>query len=97
MISLSKALTSSVGKKFAMSLTGLGLVGFLITHLLGNAILYTKNPELFNNYSKKLHETLGPLLYVAEVALLAGLILHVVCAIAMKRQNMAARPVGYAQ
>ncbi|MBK9292827.1 MAG: succinate dehydrogenase cytochrome b subunit [Oligoflexia bacterium] len=97
MIPLRKALTSSVGKKFLMALTGLSLVLFLITHLMGNAILYTKNPELFNSYSKKLHEALGPLLYVAEVGLLAVIIIHIITALTLKKQNSEARPINYAE
>ena len=71
MIPLQKALTSSIGKKYVMAVTGLSLVGFMVTHLLANLTLYWPDPELFNRYPAKLHAW-GPLLTVAELGL-AGL------------------------
>jgi succinate dehydrogenase / fumarate reductase cytochrome b subunit len=94
MIRLKKALTSSVGQKFVMSLTGLGLVGFVITHLLGNLALYRKDGAPFNAYAHML-EGLGGLLYAAEIGLVAIFVIHVVTAIGLKLNHSAARPVGY--
>jgi succinate dehydrogenase / fumarate reductase cytochrome b subunit len=68
MIPLKKALTSSIGKKYIMGVTGLSLVGFMVTHLLANLTLYWPDPNLFNQYPAKLHAW-GPLLKVAELAL----------------------------
>ena len=39
---IGRFLSSSVGKKTVMALTGLSLVGFLVVHLLGNFTLYTE-------------------------------------------------------
>ena len=36
---------SSVGKKMLMGLTGLGLVIFLLEHLLGNLLLFSSNSD----------------------------------------------------
>ena len=66
MIPLKKALTSSLGQKFLMALSGLGLVAFTIIHLLGNLSLYLRDGSTFNHYAAKL-ESFGPLLLIAEV------------------------------
>jgi len=71
MIPFNKALTSSLGKKYVMGITGLSLLGFMVTHLVANLTLYWPDPELFNLYPHKLKQW-GSLLTVAELAL-AGL------------------------
>jgi len=38
---IGRFLSSSVGKKTVLAVTGLSLVGFLVAHLLGNFSLYT--------------------------------------------------------
>lgn len=92
--SFKKALVSQVGRKIVMALTGLALVGFVITHLLGNLLLLTGNPDLFNTYAFKLEE-LGPLLYAAEVGLMAVFLGHILTALTLKLGHRAAKPVGY--
>ncbi len=94
MLSPKKALSSSVGQKFFMALTGLALVGFVITHLLGNLTLLSPSADAFNLYAHKL-ESLGDLLELAEVGLFAAFVIHIVTAIRIKLMNSAARPQGY--
>ena len=94
MIPIQKALSSTVGKKFVMGLSGLGLVGFIITHLAGNLSLYAKDGTAFNAYTEGLHSW-GPLLLAAEFGLLALFLVHIVWAIAIARRNSDARPVSY--
>lgn len=84
--------TSSIGKKQMMAVTGLGLVGFTASHLLGNLLLFV-GPEAFNNYAHQL--TSNPLIYLAEAGLLGMFIGHIVLAVLTKVQNAAARPVKY--
>lgn len=85
MVPLKKALTSSLGRKYLMSVSGLAMVGFVITHLLGNLQLYGDG-EAFNAYALALHE-LGPLLWVAELGLLGILVLHVGMALWLQVHN----------
>lgn len=85
---------ASVSKKFAMALSGIGLVGFVIVHLLGNLSLYRADGAPFNTYAKALHD-LGALLIVAEVGLLAVVLLHVITGFALKKNHSAARPEKY--
>ncbi len=96
MIPISKALNSSVGKKFLMSLTGLGLVVFTIVHLLGNLLLFKKDPAIFNAYAAKL-DSLGFLLTIAEVGLLLAFLIHIYMAITLKLKAMKARPISYSE
>tara|TARA_Y100001001_G_C7765331_1_gene223225 strand:- start:180 stop:419 length:240 start_codon:yes stop_codon:yes gene_type:complete len=47
-----KFLSSQIGKKIGMSLTGLALYGFLVGHLAGNLLLIKgDNGEAFNEYA----------------------------------------------
>lgn len=84
--------TSSIGKKQIMAITGLGLVGFTITHLLGNLLIFL-GPDAFNLYAYKL--TSNPLIYVAEAGLLSMFLAHLVLAGILRVQNSNARPVKY--
>jgi succinate dehydrogenase / fumarate reductase cytochrome b subunit len=85
--------SSTVGSKIIIALTGLLLFGFLITHLAGNLNLFA-GPDAFNGYTHKL-ESLKPLLYVAEIGLLAIFLVHVVKTLAITRRNSLARPAKY--
>ena len=71
---------TSIGRKVITGLTGLGLVGFVIGHLAGNLTLFF-GPEAFNAYAHKL-ESLGPILYVIEIGLIAVFVFHIFYAIA---------------
>lgn len=89
-----RVLSSSIGKKVQMALTGLLLCGFLVTHLAGNLFLFGGR-EMFNHYAEKLSG--NPLLPIAEVGLAALFVLHAVTALRVTWQNRRARPVGYAK
>ena len=74
---LKRILDSTVGQKALVAITGLALVGFLITHLAGNLLMYSGDDgAAFNAYSAGLHD-LGVLLYVAEIGLLIIFLTHV--------------------
>ncbi|MFN0197254.1 MAG: succinate dehydrogenase cytochrome b subunit [Planctomycetaceae bacterium] len=90
---LIRALSSSVGKKFVMAITGLLLCGFLVVHLAGNVLLYV-GPEAYNAYAHKLHSQEG-LIKIAEVGLAALFGLHIFLAISLTRANVKARDVEY--
>src|SRR5512137_166035 len=89
-------LSSSVGKKLGMALTGLILYGFLLGHLVGNLLLLrTDGGKAFNAYAAFLAE--HPLLVPVELFLLTALILHVYLAVTVTLENRRARPVRYRQ
>jgi succinate dehydrogenase / fumarate reductase, cytochrome b subunit len=86
------ALSSSVGTKLLIAFSGLCLFIFLIAHLSGN-VLFMVGPDAFNGYSHRLVS--NPLVYVAEVGLLAVFLLHVINATLMWVANQSARPERY--
>jgi len=89
-----KMLSSTVFKKFIMGLTGLALVGFIITHLLGNLLLFKPDPAVFNRYSFTL-ASFGVGLYVAEIGLVAFILFHAFTGIRLALLARSARPVKY--
>jgi succinate dehydrogenase / fumarate reductase cytochrome b subunit len=84
---------STIGKKIVMAVTGLIGVGFVISHVASNVTVF-KGTEHVNDYAVFLR-SLGPLLYVARIVLIAAVLLHVVAALQLMRRADDARPVGY--
>src|SRR5688572_4426182 len=87
-----KALSTSVGSKFLVALTGLSLLGFLILHLSGN-LLILAGPQKFNDYSHAL--ITNPLVIPAELGLVALFLLHMFKAIQHVVRGRVARPQSY--
>ena len=90
---LLRTLGASVGKKLMMAVTGLCFIGFLMVHLAGNLTLYGGG-DMFNSYAEHLH-ALGPLVTVAEMALLALAAVHIATGLTLFYQNFTARPSRY--
>jgi succinate dehydrogenase / fumarate reductase cytochrome b subunit len=84
---------SSVGLKYVMAITGIVLVGFVVAHFIGNALIFL-GPEALNDYSKALHD-LPELLWLARIVLLTAVVLHIVAALKLAGKNTAARPHRY--
>ncbi len=82
----------SIIKKQVLAITGLLLCGFLVTHLMGNFLIY-KGDRAFNSYAHAL--ITNPLLIPAELGLLIIFLVHVFLAIKLTIQNKAARPIPY--
>ncbi|TWU09225.1 Succinate dehydrogenase/Fumarate reductase transmembrane subunit [Symmachiella macrocystis] len=93
MTSLIRALSSSIGKKLLMGITGLALCGFLVVHLSGNMLLYV-GAEQYDAYAHALHSQKF-LLPIAETGLFILLIMHIALGIITARENWAARAVPY--
>lgn len=91
-----KMLTSSIGQKILMAVTGLFLISFLLVHCFVNALIFVNDGgETFNLAA----EFMGTnwLIRAMEIVLFAGLLLHIIKGLSLLRQNNAARPVKYAQ
>lgn len=92
---------SSLGKKWAMALTGVVLFGFVLGHMLGNLKVY-QGAEAFNHYAEGLRAFGAPFLghgqalWIARIGLLAAVILHMHAAWATTRKSRAARAHRYA-
>lgn len=86
---------SPIGKKLLTGLTGLGLATFVVVHLLGNLTLFF-SASAYNQIAHIL-ETLGPLTYLIEVALLAIALLHIHIGTKIYIGKRRARPVNYAK
>jgi len=92
---LGNALTSSIGKKVIMGLTGLLLVGFLVEHLHGNLkLLEDPSGDSFDAYVSFL-QGFGPLLTIAEVGLALLFLAHIYVALRLTHENFMARDRRY--
>lgn len=90
----SRVLSSSIGSKLLIALTGLALFIFLVGHLSGN-LLFIVGPSAFNQYSHALVS--NPLVYVAEAGLVVVFLLHVYKTVRLYAGSKDARPVKYAR
>jgi succinate dehydrogenase / fumarate reductase cytochrome b subunit len=91
---LLQALSTTVGSKYVVALTGLLLTGFVVGHMTGNLLIF-KGRDALNAYAQLLKDQ-GALLWAARLGLLTVFVLHVWLAIRLQARSTAARPVGYA-
>jgi succinate dehydrogenase / fumarate reductase cytochrome b subunit len=89
-----RTLSSSVGKKYIMALTGLLLGGFLLVHAAGNSTIFLGRGA-FLSYAAHLH-ALGFVVAVAEVLLFALFLTHVSTGLVLFLENRLARRSRYA-
>ena len=87
-----KYLSSSVGKKQVLGLTGLSLMGFIAAHMAGN-LLFLLGPEKFNTYGHKL--ITNPVIIPMELGLVGLFLFHIILALKLTWENMQARPNQY--
>ncbi|MEO5970910.1 MAG: succinate dehydrogenase cytochrome b subunit [Bdellovibrionia bacterium] len=84
---------STIGRKTLMGITGLGLCGFVLIHMLGNLLVFV-SADKFNHYSYAL--TSNPLIYIAEIGLLAFFLGHTMIALVVTVRNRMAKAGNYA-
>jgi succinate dehydrogenase / fumarate reductase cytochrome b subunit len=88
-------LSSTLGKKVVMALSGLVLYGFVIAHMAGTLQVYL-GARAMNEYAESLREILhGAGLWLARGALLAAVALHIWAASALTLESWSARPARY--
>ena len=90
---LRRLVTSSLGKKFLMAITGVGLFLFVIGHLAGNLQIFL-GPEPINRYGHFL-QTTPEILWPARIGLLAFVIIHIWTSLSLTIENRAARAARY--
>ena len=86
---LANLFRSSIGRKFLMALSGLVLTGFAVGHLVGNLQIFG-HPDKINGYAHFL-QSLGPVLWVVRLVLLAAVGIHIWAAVALTLESRAAR------
>jgi len=92
--------STAVGKKYAMAISGVALMGFVLFHMIGNLKMYLGAAEL-DHYAEFLKQLLYPLapkesvLWILRAGLLGMLVLHLHAAWSLTVLNRAARPVKY--
>ena len=84
---------NTIGKKAVMAVTGVILTGWIIGHVLGNVLIF-RGPGAVNQYAALLKSNMA-LLWGLRVFMLVTLVLHVVAAVQLVRQQRGARGVGY--
>lgn len=89
---IQRFLTSPIGRKVMMGLTGLLLILFLVGHLVGNMLLF-KGASDFNSYSRTLLSTW--LIYPVEIGLLVMFLYHAGGGLLVFLKNRAANPTAY--
>jgi succinate dehydrogenase / fumarate reductase cytochrome b subunit len=86
-------LTSSVGKKYIMAVTGIILCLFVTGHMLGNLHLFM-GAQALNHYAHFL-QGLGPILWLIRLVMAATLLIHIIFGTWLYFGNRSARPVKY--
>jgi succinate dehydrogenase / fumarate reductase cytochrome b subunit len=86
-------LTSSIGLKLVMALTGVILSLFVLGHMLGNLQAF-QGAEAIDSYGRLLRKE-PALLWTARLGLLAAVGLHIYAYLALAKRNAQARPQGY--
>jgi len=84
----------AIVKKIVMSVTGLLMVVFLITHLAGN-LLMLLGRDVYNHYSEFL-VSIPVIIPALEIGLIVILLIHIAEALVLWQQNRSARPIAYA-
>ena len=91
---------TAVGKKYAMAVTGIVLMGYVFAHMLGNLKMYLGAPDI-NHYGEFLRNLLVPIaprtvvLWMMRIGLLAAAVIHVHAAYGLTILNRHARSVKY--
>ena len=92
--------STAVGKKYVMGATGIGMMGFVLFHMIGNLKMYLGASHL-NEYAEFLKRLLVPIapegtvLWILRGGLVTMLVLHLHAAFSLTRLNRRARPVKY--
>ncbi len=84
---------SSIGRKILMAVTGVILIGFVTGHLVGNLQVF-QHPDHLNGYAHFL-QSLGPVLWLVRLGLLACVVIHIWAATVLSLENAAARGAPY--
>ncbi|MFO8075736.1 MAG: succinate dehydrogenase cytochrome b subunit [Egibacteraceae bacterium] len=91
---------SALGKKYAMAITGIVLLAYVVVHMIGNLKLY-QGPEDINAYAEWLRQIAYPALpeegglWIFRVVLGGSVLIHIHAAFALWLDNRRKRPAKY--
>ncbi|MGH8941278.1 MAG: succinate dehydrogenase cytochrome b subunit [Acidimicrobiia bacterium] len=95
---------SAVGKKWVMAITGIGIIFFVLAHMVGNWKIFLPDvagvPDI-DIYAEALRELLVPFLpahvalWILRTGLIVAFLLHIHAAYALTLMNSRARPEPY--
>lgn len=88
-------MTSSVGRKATMALTGLFLISFLVVHAAVNALIFYNDGGATFNIGAHFMGT-NPVIRTIEIVLVLGFLLHIWQGLWLWKKNRDARPIRYA-
>jgi len=84
---------ATIGHKQLIAVSGLGLAGFVLTHMAGNLLILV-SAQAYNEYSHALIS--NPFIYVAEAGLVLLFLMHLTIATRVSWNNLKARGSRYA-
>lgn len=91
---------TAIGKKWVMALTGIGLLGFVLSHMIGNLHLYEGAAET-HEYAETLRSLGSPIiphgvfLWILRLGLIGMFALHIAAAMGLTAMNAASNDGGY--
>ncbi len=87
--------SSSIGKKILVALTGAVLVIFVLGHMIGNLLVFV-GPDAINEYGHMLQTSLhGAGVWIARAGIFGSIFLHVILTVQLTKANRAARAERY--
>ncbi len=92
LVFLRRIITTSIGRKMIMALTGLLLVGFVSFHLMSNLVLLN-GQEAYNAYVAHLESV--PFLVFMEIGLFSLFLTHIFMGIYVRWEDYRNSPSGY--
>ncbi|MBI5857297.1 MAG: succinate dehydrogenase cytochrome b subunit [Sphingobacteriales bacterium] len=90
----SEMLTSPVGKKWVMALTGLFLITFLMVHVGLNACIWADDGGIMFNAAAHFMGSMV-VIRIIEIGLILGFVIHIIQGLVLEFQNRRKRGVAY--
>jgi succinate dehydrogenase cytochrome b subunit len=91
---------TSIGKKYAMAVSAIVLLLFIVMHLWGDLKIF-EGPQVFDGYSEFLRTAGAPLfvrselLWIVRIIVIAAVLVHIIAFLQLWLRDRRARTVGY--
>lgn len=87
-------LSSTLGRKLIMALTGLFLISFLVVHCTINSMIFLNDGGATFSHWGHFMGT-NPIIRTLEIGLVVGFLLHIIQGLSLWKANRSARPIKY--